>query len=118
MSALRLAIASKGWEEDTLRFLSQCGLRVYPLAMVTMLRCGAERFGFETEIITRTGWAGAQVREVVCGPLPFAAAREGHHRAVARAHQPLELGLRLAQRARRAVGGLRAQLDLLARGKR
>jgi ATP phosphoribosyltransferase len=28
MSALRLALASKGWEDDTLRFLSQCGLRV------------------------------------------------------------------------------------------
>ena len=28
MSALRLAIASKGWEDDTLRFLGQCGLRV------------------------------------------------------------------------------------------
>lgn len=28
MSTLRLALASKGWEEDTLRFLSQCGLRV------------------------------------------------------------------------------------------
>src|ERR1700716_4304742 len=28
MGALRLAIASKGWEDDTLRFLGQCGLRV------------------------------------------------------------------------------------------
>ena len=28
MSALRLAIASKGWEDDTLRFLGLCGLRV------------------------------------------------------------------------------------------
>src|SRR5260370_42176363 len=28
MSALRLAIASKGWEDDTLRFLGHCGLRV------------------------------------------------------------------------------------------
>lgn len=28
MSALRLALPSKGWEDDTLRFLSQCGLRV------------------------------------------------------------------------------------------
>jgi ATP phosphoribosyltransferase len=28
MSALRLALASKAWEDDTLRFLSQCGLRV------------------------------------------------------------------------------------------
>ncbi len=43
---------------------SQCGLRVYPLPLVTALRCDAERFGFETEIITRTGWAGGEVREV------------------------------------------------------
>ncbi len=28
MSALRIALPSKGWEDDTLRFLSQCGLRV------------------------------------------------------------------------------------------
>ena len=28
MSALRLALPSKDWEEDTLRFLGQCGLRV------------------------------------------------------------------------------------------
>ncbi|HEX8966485.1 MAG TPA: ATP phosphoribosyltransferase [Chloroflexota bacterium] len=28
MSALRLALASKGWEDDTLRFLGHCGLRV------------------------------------------------------------------------------------------
>ena len=41
---------------------SQCGLRVYPLAFATRLRCTAERFGFkETEIITRTGWAGGSI---------------------------------------------------------
>jgi ATP phosphoribosyltransferase len=28
VSALRLALPSKGWEDDTLRFLSQCGLRI------------------------------------------------------------------------------------------
>jgi ATP phosphoribosyltransferase len=28
MSALRIALPSKGWEDDTLRFLGQCGLRV------------------------------------------------------------------------------------------
>jgi len=43
---------------------SQCGLRVYPLALTTKLRCWAERFGFETEIITRTGWAGGSIVEV------------------------------------------------------
>jgi ATP phosphoribosyltransferase len=28
MSALRLALPSKGWEDDTLRFLAQCGVRI------------------------------------------------------------------------------------------
>jgi ATP phosphoribosyltransferase len=28
VSVLRLALPSKGWEDDTLRFLSQCGLRI------------------------------------------------------------------------------------------
>src|SRR5216684_4359 len=28
MSTLRIALPSKGWEEDVLRFLGQCGLRV------------------------------------------------------------------------------------------
>jgi len=28
MSILRVALPSKGWEDDTLRFLSQCGLRI------------------------------------------------------------------------------------------
>ena len=28
MSTLRLALPSKGWEDDTLRFLNQCGLRI------------------------------------------------------------------------------------------
>jgi glycosyltransferase involved in cell wall biosynthesis len=43
---------------------SQCGLRVYPLELVTSIKCQAERFGFETEIITRAGWAGCELREV------------------------------------------------------
>ena len=32
---------------------SQCGLRVYPLEKVRLLRCGAGHFGFESEVITR-----------------------------------------------------------------
>src|SRR5216683_1078984 len=28
MSTLRIALPSKGWEDDTLRFLGQCGLRI------------------------------------------------------------------------------------------
>lgn len=43
---------------------SQCGLRVYPLEFVKRVKCSAGRYGFETEIITRAGWAGLRVVEV------------------------------------------------------
>jgi uncharacterized protein (DUF2062 family) len=51
---------------------SQCGLRVYPLGLVLNVRCGAQRFGYETEIITRAGWAGCPITEapVNCVYLP------------------------------------------------
>lgn len=42
---------------------SQCGLRVYPLGLVNTVECAAGRFGFETEIITRAGWAGCGIAE-------------------------------------------------------
>ncbi|MGN6507104.1 MAG: DUF2062 domain-containing protein [Tepidisphaeraceae bacterium] len=42
---------------------SQSGLRVYPLAPLERLRAGANRYGFETEILTRAAWAGVPVRE-------------------------------------------------------
>lgn len=43
---------------------SQCGLRVYPLALLRALRCRAGRYAFETEVITRAGWAGCPVLDV------------------------------------------------------
>jgi uncharacterized protein (DUF2062 family) len=43
---------------------SQCGFRVYPLALVAVLPCRAARYGYETEILTRAGWAGATVHHV------------------------------------------------------
>jgi uncharacterized protein (DUF2062 family) len=43
---------------------SQCGFRVYPLDFVRRARCRAGRYAFETEILTRAGWAGCQVVEV------------------------------------------------------
>jgi 1-acyl-sn-glycerol-3-phosphate acyltransferase len=51
---------------------SQCGLRVYPLDFVNSVRCTAEHYGFETEIITRAGWAGRKVigEPVSCRYLP------------------------------------------------
>jgi len=43
---------------------SQCGLRVYPLKIVTGMKCHASGYGYETEVITRAVWAGCQIREV------------------------------------------------------
>lgn len=43
---------------------SQCGLRIYPLAAMPALKCRANRFGYETEIITRAAWAGCPIVEV------------------------------------------------------
>ena len=43
---------------------SQCGLRVYPLDSTLSLPAAASRFGFETEIIVRFGWAQLPVTEV------------------------------------------------------
>lgn len=43
---------------------SQCGLRVYPLARLAMVPTFADRFGFETEVITRFAWAGGDVRQL------------------------------------------------------
>ena len=59
-----------------------------------------------------------QAREVVGGALALAAARPGDDGAVARAHELLELGLGLLQRARAEVGGLGAELERLVRGQR
>jgi glycosyltransferase involved in cell wall biosynthesis len=53
------------WLETGRRVLdSQCGLRVYPLALFETARARAGRFGFEAEIITRALWAGCAVVEV------------------------------------------------------
>jgi uncharacterized protein (DUF2062 family) len=43
---------------------SQCGFRVYPLALVNQLPCRSGRYGFETEVLTRAAWAGATVHHV------------------------------------------------------
>jgi uncharacterized protein (DUF2062 family) len=54
---------------------SQCGFRVYPLDFIEAVKCSAERFGFETEIITRAGWAGCPIEEIpvscIYAPLEF-----------------------------------------------
>ena len=61
------------WMESALRVHdSQCGMRVYPLAMFDIVKCAAGRFSFEAEIITRAGWAHWPIVEVpvVCHYTP------------------------------------------------
>jgi uncharacterized protein (DUF2062 family) len=40
---------------------SQCGLRVYPVALVSQLPLRRDRFDFEVEVIVRAAWAGLPV---------------------------------------------------------
>lgn len=40
---------------------SQCGFRVYPLRLFDKVRPRADRYAFETEIITLAAWAGFEV---------------------------------------------------------
>ena len=50
------------WMQSGVRVAdSQCGFRVYPLDFMRTVRTYASRYGFETEIITRAGWAGRPV---------------------------------------------------------
>jgi uncharacterized protein (DUF2062 family) len=42
---------------------SQSGMRVYPLAHLSLLDGGAGWYGFETEVLTRAGWHGISVLE-------------------------------------------------------
>ncbi|MCH9002227.1 MAG: glycosyltransferase family 2 protein, partial [Planctomycetes bacterium] len=43
---------------------SQCGLRVYPLTLLRVIRCRTRRYGFETESVIRAAWSGAALIEV------------------------------------------------------
>ena len=74
---------------------SQCGLRVYPLAFAAAVACAAERFGFETEVITRAAWAAVPVLQVPVGCRYFGRAeRVSHFRPV------LDSGRAVAMHAR------------------
>lgn len=52
---------------------SQCGFRVYPLGLIAAVRCSVGHYGFETEVITRAGWAGCAIEQVpvTCRYLPM-----------------------------------------------
>lgn len=58
---------------------TQCGLRIYPLKPVSRVRCAAERFAFEAEVITRLSWGGAAVRTVPVSCEYFEASRRVSH---------------------------------------
>ena len=79
---------------------SQCGFRVYPLAFVRATRCRAGFYGFETEIVTRAGWAGCPVKEVVvkCRYLP-AGQRVSHFRPWLDSFRAVGMHSRLLSRA-------------------
>jgi uncharacterized protein (DUF2062 family) len=50
------------WLESGLRVAdTQCGLRVYPLEVLSRVRCAASRYGYETEILTRAAWLNIPV---------------------------------------------------------
>ena len=62
---------------------TQCGLRVYPLAFAAVAGCAAERFGYETEVITRASWAGVPLVQVPVAAVYFPPAeRVSHFRPV------------------------------------
>ena len=79
---------------------SQCGFRVYPLGLVDAVRPKAGRYAFETEIITRAGWAGCPVEQVpvCCRYLP-AGQRVSHFRPWLDTFRGLALHARLLGRA-------------------
>lgn len=43
---------------------SQSGYRVYPLGLTQTVKCRAGRFGYEAEILTRSGWADCPLAQV------------------------------------------------------
>jgi uncharacterized protein (DUF2062 family) len=52
------------WESGARVEDSQCGFRVYPLALVRAIGARANRYGFETEVISRAAWAGLPIEQV------------------------------------------------------
>jgi uncharacterized protein (DUF2062 family) len=52
------------WESGARVEDSQCGFRAYPLAWVSEIGARANRYGFETEVISRAAWAGVPIEQV------------------------------------------------------
>jgi uncharacterized protein (DUF2062 family) len=79
---------------------SQCGFRVYPLDFVRHARGSAGRYAFETEVLTRAGWAGCEAVEVpvTCRYLPEGE-RVSHFRPWLDSFRAVGLHARLVGRA-------------------
>jgi uncharacterized protein (DUF2062 family) len=89
------------WMESGVRVAdSQCGFRVYPLDLLREVRCRAGRYGFETEIITRAGWAGRPIvgTKVRCHYFPREKA-VSHFRPYLDSFRSVPMHLRLVLRA-------------------
>ena len=84
---------------------SQCGLRVYPLALVDLIYCRSGHYGFETEIITRAVWAGTDVVESPVSCRYFSGeARVSHFKPVRDSARALALHGRLIFTALKPFG--------------
>jgi glycosyltransferase involved in cell wall biosynthesis len=79
---------------------SQCGFRVYPLRLVSAVRCRAGHFGFEAEIITRACRAGCEIVQVpvTCRYLP-PGERVSHFRPWVDTVRGVRMHIRLVLRA-------------------
>ncbi len=78
LTSLAVAVQSGVRLSDT-----QCGLRVYPLELLQQVKCGAGRYAFESEVITRAAWAGYGIEEVAVNCKYFTgAARSSHYRPI------------------------------------
>ena len=89
------------WMQSGVRVAdSQCGFRVYPLDFLREVRCYAGRYGFETEVITRAGWAGRPVlgATVRCHYFPAGKA-VSHFRPYLDSFRGVPMHLRLMLRA-------------------
>ncbi len=94
-SNLCIFIASGRRIED-----SQSGYRVYPLGLVEAVPCRAGRYGYEAEILTRSGWAGCPLVEVPIRVIyPPAAEHISHFRPWLDSWRSAALHLRLFIRA-------------------
>ncbi len=79
---------------------SQCGLRVYPLGLVEAVDVRAGRYGYEAEVLTRSGWAGCPLVQVPTRTIYLPRDRRvSHFRPVRDSLHGLRLHLRLLLRA-------------------